>query len=101
MIDGHKREVEHVEHIVIIALRVLVELPAALFIALHDRALLFRVYVNEVCRLDEPVGRPRRVVQRQGEIERLGFRQKPHAVIGKDIYLAGEVDILRGALAPP
>ena len=99
MVDGHIREVEHVEHRVIITLCRLVLLLPPLDVPAAYLLGRFLVNVNEVCRLYHAISLSRRVVERQREIKRVAFRQDADAVICEYINLAGEVDILRRAFA--
>ena len=52
----------------------------------------FLVNVNEVCRLYHAISLSRRVVERQGKIKGVAFRQDADAVVCEYINLAGEVD---------
>ena len=99
MVDGHIREVEHVEHRVVIAPCRLVILFPPLDVPAAYLLGRFLVNVNEVCRLYHAISLSRRVVERQGKIKGVAFRQDADAVICENINLAGEVDILRRAFA--
>ena len=88
------------EHTVVVALRVLVKLPAALLVSLHGLRVLLRVNENEIRGLDKPVCLARRVEQREGKVKGVGLREDPHAVICEGIYLAREVNVLRGGFLP-
>lgn len=99
MVDGHVREVEHVEHRVIITLCRLVILFPPLDIPAAYLLGRFLGNVNEVCRLYHAISLSRRVVERQGKIKGVAFRQDADAVVCEYINLAGEVDILRRTFA--
>lgn len=99
MVDGQIRKVEYVEHRVIIALCRLVILFPPLDIPAAYLLGRFLVNVNEVCRLYHAISLSRRVVERQGKIKGVAFRQDADAVVCEYINLAGEVDILRRAFA--
>ena len=99
MVDGHISEVEYIEHRVIITLCRLVILFASLDVPAAYLLRCFLVNVNEVCRLYHAISLSRRVVERQGKIKGVAFRQDADAVVCEYINLAGEVDILRRTFA--
>ena len=97
---AHKSKVEYVQHGIIVALRVLVELPPPLDCPAAYLLRRFLVDVNEVSRFHEPIRPLRRIVERQGKIERVRFREYLYPVVCKNVNLPRKVEIIGGASRP-